>query len=329
MQQATQVDSSQVDPSDVQVTLEYRVDAELADWLPIGVLTVFCALAVFAMEQPDLPPPGTTIGMFAAIVAGIGIIALALLRRFRRSSPVYVLSPAGVHIRWPWVRELNIPWHEIKAVDTIDISWWHWVSYRSRTLTSYGVVVVSVSKPFYDAHIHINSYFMRGPYWYEVSFIPNGDLIQCALHSEVVSIKPRLLREAVEARWRAFRDRPAPVKPRRASVPSVIAAALRRSLRPDATRSAQTPRVVAAGDKPRPISWWEWLKIALPLIGIIVAGSNLLGIWRTEDQAKAFAERKEWVESQKRFKAEQKELHERLEKSRKEIDDSMRRTFGR
>ena len=50
----------QVEPSDVHQTLEYRVDAELADWLPIGVLTIFCGLFLFAIAQPGLPPPGET-----------------------------------------------------------------------------------------------------------------------------------------------------------------------------------------------------------------------------------------------------------------------------
>ena len=90
----------QAEPSDVHVTLEYRVDAELADWLPIGVLTIFCGLFLFAIAQPGLPPPGETLGAGAAIVVGIGIAALSLWRRFRRGSPVYVLSPMGIHIRW-------------------------------------------------------------------------------------------------------------------------------------------------------------------------------------------------------------------------------------
>ena len=77
------VEPSPAEPPDVHVTLEYRVDAELADWLPIGVLTIFCGLFLFAMEQPDLPPLGTTIGAAAAIVVGIGIAALSLWRRFR------------------------------------------------------------------------------------------------------------------------------------------------------------------------------------------------------------------------------------------------------
>jgi hypothetical protein len=322
-----QIDSPPPGPSDVHVTLEYRIDAELADWLPIGVLTLFCGLALFAMAQPDLPEPGTTIGAAATIPVGLGIIALALWRRFRRGKPVYVLSPMGVHFRWP---KVVIPWHEIKSVDTIDITWRHWLAYRARTLMSRGVTVVLVSKPFYDAHIHLDSLFMRGPYWYQVNFIPKDELIQCALHSEPVSIEPRLLREAVEGRWRAFRDQPpAPIKPRRTSVPTVIAAALRRVPRADAARSLPTPRIVAAGDKPRPISLWGWIKIILPLIGIVVAGSNLLGLWATEEQTKAYARRKEWAESQKRFEAEQKALHERLEKQRKEMDDHMRRAFGR
>jgi hypothetical protein len=61
--------------ADVHTTLEYRLDAEFADWLPIGVLTIFCGLFLFAIAQPGLPPPGETIGAAAAIVVGIGIAA--------------------------------------------------------------------------------------------------------------------------------------------------------------------------------------------------------------------------------------------------------------
>ena len=187
-----------------------------------------------------------------------------------------------------------------------------------------------VSKEFYDAHIHIDSLFLRGPYWHKTAFIAKGELVQCALHAEIVSIEPKLLREAVEARWRAFRGQPAvPVKPRTASVPSVIAAALRRAPRADATSAAPTPRIVAAGDKPRPISWWQWVKIALPLIGIVVAGSNLAGLWATEEQTAAYQRRKEAAELRARYEAERKALDERLKKQRKEMDDAMRRAFGR
>jgi hypothetical protein len=321
---------SPAEPPDVHVTLEYRIDAELADWLPIGVLTIFCGLFLFAMEQPDLPPLGTTIGAAAAIVVGIGIAALALWRRFNRGKPVYVLSPIGVHYRGSGMKEIVIPWREIKGVDTIDITWRHWMTRYPHDMTSRGVTVVLVSKPFYDAHIH-RGLFWRGPYWYETKFIPKGNLIQCALHSEIVSVKPRELRGAVEARWRAFRDQaPAPVR-RRSSVPSVIAAWRRKprddATRVDATRPVPAPRIVAAGDKPRPISIWQWVKIALPLIGIVVAGSNLLGLWATEAQTAAYAKKKEWQEWRARNAAERKEMDERLRKQREELDKALRRLW--
>jgi hypothetical protein len=318
-----QVDSPQVEPSDVHVTLEYRIDAELADWLPIGVLTIFCGLFLFAMEQPDLPPPKVTIGAAAAIVVGIGIVALSLLRRFRRGKPVYVLSPAGVHYRGLGMKEIVIPWHEVKGVDTIDSTWRHWMTRHPHDMTSRGVTVVLVSKPFYDAHIH-RGLFMRGPYWYETKFIPKGDLIQCALHSEIVSVAPRDLREAVEARWRAFRDQPGVVRPAGASVPSV-AAGWRSKLHRRAP--LPEPRIVAAGDKPRPISIWQWVKIALPLIGIVVAGSNLLGLWATQAQTEAYAKKKEWQEWRARNAAERKETDERLKKQREELDKALRRLW--
>jgi hypothetical protein len=320
-----QAEPPPADPSDVRVTLEYRLDAEIADLLPIGVLTIFCGLFIFAIEQPDLPPRLETIGAVAAVVVGIGLTVLSLWRRFRRGKPVYVLSPVGVHYRGAGMKEIVVPWHEIQAVDTIDITWWHWLAYYPRELSSRGVVVVLVSKPFYDAHIH-RGLFWRGPYWYETKFIPKGDLIQCALHSEIVSVAPRDLRAAVEARWRAFRDRPELVKPAGASVPS-LAAGWRNKLRRHATPSSE-PRIVAAGATPRPISLWQAVKIALPLIGIVVAGSNLLGLWTTQAQTEAVAKRKEHREWRARFERERKETDERLRKQRQEIDDFMRRTFG-
>ncbi len=312
-----------VEPSDVHITLEYGVDAELADWLPIGLLTIFCGLFLFAVEAPDLPPAGVALGSAAAIVVGFGITALALLRRFRRGKPVYVLSPAGVHYRWPWVKEIVIPWHEIKSVDTIDVTWRHWMTRYPRDMTSTGVTVVLVSRPFYDAHIHIGL-FWRGPYWFETKFIPKGDLIQCALHSEAVSVEPRALREAIEARWRAFRDLPAPARSAGSSVPSV-SAGWRNKLRRHA--SLPEPRIVAAGGKPRPISLWQAVKIALPLVGIIVAGSNLLGLWATGAQTIAYAKRKEWQEWRARFEAERKEMDERLKKQREWLDKELRRPW--
>jgi hypothetical protein len=71
------------------------------------------------------------------------------------------------------------------------------------------------------------------------------------------------------------------------------------------------------------------VKIALPLIGILVAGTNLLGLWATEAQTAAYEKKKEWREWRARFDRERKEMDERHKKQRQETDDLMRRTFGR
>jgi voltage-gated potassium channel Kch len=291
--------------ADVHTTLEYRLDAEFSDWLPIGVLTVFCGLFLFAIAQPGLPPIGETIGASAAIVVGLGITTLALLRRFRPGKPLYVLSPDGIHIRWPMIKEILVPWREIRGVDTVDIPLRHWLTRSHLNMTSAGATVFVVSKEFYDAHIHLDSFFMRGPGWHN-NFVVRGELVQCALHAEPVSADPRLLRKAVEERWLAFRDRPAAPASR-----------------------ANAPRIIAAGDKPRRISVWEGVKIALPAIGILVAGSNLLGLWATEAQTAAYQKRKEAAEARVKYERERKAFNDRLEKQRREHDELMRKTFGR
>ena len=128
----------------------------------------------------------------------------------------------GIHYRIPWVKEFLIPWREIRGIETIDVTTSNW-SYRNPgTMTFGNVTVLLVPKPFYDARIFVDSFFLRGPGW-EANFIPKGDLVQVALHHELVSAEPRALREAVEARWHAFRNQPrAPVAAvnKRTSVPA-------------------------------------------------------------------------------------------------------------
>lgn len=312
----------QVDPSDVHQTLEYRLDAEFASWLPIGLLTLFCGLFIFAVAIPDWPPPGETFGASAAILVGIGLSAFALRRRFRRGKPVYVLSPDAVHICWSSSRKEGfIPWREIKGIDTIDIVVWHWLARYPRNLHYNDVTVVLVTKQFYQANLHIKSLFQRGPYWHQTAFIAKGDMVQCALHAEFVGVEPQVLRAAVEARWRAFGGQPDRPRP---SVPVVYAAG-----RPDATEAEAVPgrKAVAAGGTPRPFSAWDTIKIVLPLIGIVVAGSNLVGIWSTEGQVTALAKKREWQEWNARYHRERRELDEKLQKQREEIDEAMRRAF--
>ncbi len=314
------------DPTDIHTTVEYRVDAEIVRLLPTGLVALFCSLFLFALEAPELPKGGAFWAAIAAFPVGVGIIAVSLWRFFRRGRPLFVLSPEGITLRLPRAKKALIPWREIRGVEAVEVTA-RVPTYRSslpipfswRYVTFHDVTVVLISWQLYERHIFINSWFLRGPAW-ENNFLPRGDLVACALHHEIVSVAPQSLREAVEARWRAFRDQPAGPRP---SVPTVASGAA------DQARARPQPRIVAAGDNPRSITWWEAVKVIVPLIAIAVAATNLLGVWRTEAQTAAFAKKHEWAERNARWHQERKELDERLAKQRQEIDDAMRRAFGR
>jgi hypothetical protein len=261
---------------------------------------------------------------------GLGITALALWRRFRRGKPYYVLSPIGIHMRIPFVKVIVIPWREIKAVDGTDIAVPLWslqdlLSFRAtQYLTVRDVTMVLVSKQFYDRHIFIDSFLLRGPGW-NANFIQQGALVQCALQHELVAAEPQALRQAVEARWLAFRAAPAaPASPTRTSVPAVTAASRTETGKATA-HSTRMPDIVVAGDGPKPISWWEGLKIIVPLIGIVVVVTNLLGLWMTEAQTRAHEKKREWAETLARNAAQSKALDEKLKKQREELNDFFRR----
>ncbi len=150
------------------------------------------------------------------LIAGIGIAlgaALAIyggVKWLAPPTPALVISPKGIRQYIDFVKTVDIPWHEVRGVDSIDIS--GKVGRDVHHLTN--VTVVLVTRAFYDRHIHVGSWFMRGPAWHML-YVPKndtmGDMVQVALHHQVVEASAAELREAVEWRWKAFRDaKPAP-----------------------------------------------------------------------------------------------------------------------
>jgi hypothetical protein len=309
---------------DVHQILEYRADTAFARLLPTGLGLCFLGLLGLALLDGDRDFQ-IILAIGILLAAGPGIVAFALFKRSNRGKPVFVLSPMGVHYRIPWVKEFLIPWREIRGIDTIDITTSNW-SYRNPgTMTFSNVTAVLVPKPFYDARIHVGALLLRGPGW-EANFIPKGDLVQVALHHELVSAEPRALREAVEARWHAFRDQSSPIaapaaaENKRASVPSVKTA-WKKAIR----RSEAPPPGIAMGDNPKTMSTWDTVLIIAALIGIAVVSSNLLGLWATEGQTKAHDARKEWEAWDRKLKDESK----KRDQEQKERDQRFQEIFRR
>ena len=334
-----------VSAHDINQTLEYRSATAIVRLLPTGLLLVFLGLVIFALVDLDREP-WTIIGIVLCWMMGVALVALTLWRRSNPGKPSFTLSPDGIHYRIPLVKQVLIPWHEIQGVDTVDVETGYWAifwaaqnpSLMYNALVVRDVTVVLLPRPFYDARIHVDSFFLRGPGW-KANFIPKGSLVQMALHHELVSVAPRSLREAVEARWLAFR-RPA-ATPARTSVPSAGPSGMAPQSNPGvpkttAARAAPTSDVIAMGENPKAMSRWEATKIIVLLIGIAVVLANLAGLWQLsgkaqelEARAKAREERQYWEESARRRKEESKRLEAEDKERREEFERDMRRVFGR
>jgi hypothetical protein len=93
---------------------------------------------------------------------------------------------------------------------------------------------------------------------------------------------------------------------------------------------------MAMGDDPKAMSPWEATKVIVPLIGIAIVLSNLVGLWDLPGQdkvrelrAKAHAERKYWDDAARRRKEESRKLEAEDKERREEFERDMRRVFGR
>jgi hypothetical protein len=324
--------------SDVSQALEYRSTTAVVRLLPTGLLLIFLALVIHALVDLEREPR-TAVGIVLCLVVGIALVGFTLWRRANPGKPLFTLAPDGIHYRVPMVKEVLIPWHVIQGVDTVDVEAGYWSSLwvtqtpvlRYNTMVLHDVTVVRLPKSFYDQRIHVATPLLRGPGW-NANFIPKGAMIQMALHHELVSVEPRALREAVEARWLAFRERPVD-KAARTSVPSAGPGGMT-PRRP--VKAVPTSGVIAMGENPRAMSAWEATKVAILLIGIAIASAHLAGFWQLPGQAeanearvKAREQRKYWEDTATKRREESKKLEAEDKARREEFERDMRRVFGR
>jgi hypothetical protein len=329
-----------VSGQDIDRTLEYRSDAVMVRLLPSGLLLIFLGLLILVLAAPA--PIGTMIAVALCVAFGTCLVALALWRRIHHGKPLFRLSPDGIDYRIPWLKALHIPWGEIRGIDTIDVEarYWSFWDFRhgfqvipDRKVVNYpNVTVVLVSKEFYDRRIGVPPLLLPGPGW-RANFIPKDGLVQVALHHDLVSAEPRPLREAVEARWIAFRDRPG-----RTSVPSVAVGQdnAKAASKPVVARATSGAVVVAMGDNPKALSRWQVVASSALLVGIAILLANLAGLWDLPGQnqvrevrTKAQTEQKDWADSIRRNREESRKLEAEQKELRRRLDEDMRRMFAR
>ncbi len=195
-----------------------------------------------------IKPPPHVFG-WMLIYLGCGYIAYALFRHHYPERPIVQLSPSGVSFNRPWLRDLFIPWQDIQAVGHLDIS-------RSGgpPSTHPDAIVVVVSNNFYVRNIAPKLSFLAPP-GSKLMFQPKGATMQVVLTSPELVVAPADFLAPIEARWRAFRDRPV-----------------------SAPQAGEPPgKPIALGVWSFDGSWWQIIRFLAPLVaaaGVVLHASS-------------------------------------------------------
>lgn len=134
---------------------------------------------------------------FLGVVAGLGWSFFELFRLFNPGKPVLVLSSIGVDVRAPGGRPVFIPWTEIVEVTVADV--------KIPKKTFRDVTMLKVSESFFIKEVEERLGVLVAGNRY--LFIPKGNFVNIAVHHDVIGIAPRVLREAIGARWYQFHNR--------------------------------------------------------------------------------------------------------------------------
>jgi hypothetical protein len=266
------------------------------------LIVIVLVIAAFFTGRPRTRMPDVTFGL-VMLAMGAGWIAYALYRHLVPEKPWLQLSPSGIALRI--TAKALIPWHEVKGVE----SRFH---YANSPYHFAEVTTVLISSEFYERHILPQRTIMRERFW-ENMFLPKsvrsieepgalkmaasmlvdtgsfvdhetpkdvtignpGTLIQIALSHMLFRVEAKDIREPIEARWKAFRDR-------RGSVP------------PSGVATAPTTKAAPAlvyGRWSWKLSPWRAALLLVPLAGLLAIVTNLVGIWDTQALRAAREER--------------------------------------
>ncbi len=168
----------------------------------IGAISLaFGILFINFGGKPDIAFVG-----YVLIALGFAICMYEMHRYFHPGKPILTLAPDGLRFNIEWVKELFVPWHEVKALRSITVA--------DRTSRSPfpskfdNVTALVLTNEFYERAIHVNNLLLRGPGWGNM-FIADerNNVMQFALHHAVLPVTAEELYAAVEARWSAFRNK--------------------------------------------------------------------------------------------------------------------------
>jgi hypothetical protein len=237
-------------------------------FLALGIWGIAFVVRVFENPRPLIYQQLNTLG-WMAIYLGCGYIAYAFFRHFYPERPIIQLSQSGILFNRPWLR-LFVPWQDIQEVGRLDdshfgallppdplVEWATKPFYGRYVSTSPDAIVVVVTNTFYERDIAPKRSFFAPP-GSKLMFQPKGAMMQVVLNSPELVVAPQDFQASIEARWRAFRDRP----------------------------PTSGPQVGAASGKPIALGTWSfdgsWRQAILFLAPLAAAASVILhasGFW--------------------------------------------------
>jgi hypothetical protein len=129
---------------------------------------------------------------------GLAFTILVLVRLGQKNRQSLFLSPLG--IKYADIGDAIIPWSEVGSVDSVDAVFG---SGRSRHTVN-DATALTVSRAFYDARYETGNP-LTSPTAYNLgNFNIRDDRVQIVIDHETLHVKPSVIRNAVESRWRLF-----------------------------------------------------------------------------------------------------------------------------
>lgn len=287
--------------ADLYRTVAYRADRIFLVHLPTALFIGLLGLTMLAFSDDADTKHFVAAG--ALIAACLAWIGFGLYRRGQPSQPVIELSPIGLLLRISHVKQVRIPWREISDVESVS-----GFSIYPRMFRYRDEPAISVSRSFYDRQIHPNSSVMQGPDRAH-TFRVEKDIARITFFTEGLDVSKAELRQAVEARWKAF-------------------GSYQSSVEPGTSRPAD-PAPSGLSDKQSPglglASIWYGTKVAGLLAAIVVVLANALGYWQTDGQREARIAHETWQAQLRKWEDEEKQAAEERRKRDKEWDDFWRK----
>lgn len=173
-----------------------------------GMGLFFVLLGGLVLILPDERDLTVAVPGLGVLLFGIFALAAPYLGLKRGEKVVAELSPQGLvtGVQNSARPRFLIPWDEISEVTQI--------SFASPVVLTWATYVrepcVTVSRAFYDREIHVDGFAAQGLFWrHHIQPHPDGDRMRVVLLHHEFALSRRVLRNEVEARWRAFSRNPA------------------------------------------------------------------------------------------------------------------------